>query len=896
MSFLRRLFGGRSQRREIEADIEAFLAEKTQALVDSGLSEEEAGWQARREFGNVALMKELSGEEWSWRLVDGVAGALRYALRSLRRNPGFAVTVLLTLGLGIGTNAAIFNLLHAVVLRALPVPEAEQLRLLSVIKNHKNDEPIFSNPVLAEMQAEAGDKAALAGYSSIAPMRAVEGKSESGQPSVQLVSGNFFSLLGVRAQAGRLLAAGDEQASGTYPAVISGAYWTRRFGRDRAAIGQTIALNDTPVTIVGVAAESFFGMQPGSRPDYWLPVQAQQALRYQRNFWNSNGDATKPFIKQREIRWLSVVARVRERRAEGRITAALNNVYGRDMRREARGGSDPVQVRTLLQARVRLDAGEKGLGNLRESFAAPLTVLMCAAATVLLIACVNLASLALARVQSRRKEIAIRCSLGASRGRIIGHFAAEAVLLSLAGGALAVPLALGTSRVLMRWASGGEAMPLDVSMFWPVALFAGISALAAGAVFGLAPAFEALNFALADAMKAQAAAVKGMRLPWGRTLIAAQVAFSLVLVTAAALFVRTFLNYAEIALGFAPEHVLTVVVDPVGAHYPAEQLLPAYRRVLERIGEVPGIRSAAFATCGLAQGCKSISGVFIAGKPNEGRSLQENFVTPEYFATVGMHLLAGRMFEGRDTGKKPVLAVINETAAKRYFGEGKALGRRFGYGGDIERFEVTGVAADARVNDVHEEPAPMAYYSLEQMPGYAGIVEIRARGEVKSIESAVRRALREAAPGLPVMRVKTLTEQVGNNLLRERLMAWLASAFALLALGLACLGVYGVLSYATKRRTAEIGIRLALGARESSVRWMILREAALVVGVGIAVGVPVAAAAARLVQGLLYGLPTGDPASMVLGILSLLSIAGVAALVPAWRASRIDPNVALRYE
>lgn len=895
MSLWTRVFKSRANRREIEADVETFLAEKTDALIANGLSPEEARSQARREFGNVTLTKELSGAEWSWGPFEQTANSVRYALRSLRRNPGFALTVLLTLCLGIGTNAAIFNLLHAVVLRSLPVPDAEQLRLLAVIRNHKDDEPIFSYPVLVEMQAVLGRKADLAGFSSIAPMRAAIGKSEPEQTSVQLVSGNFFSVLGVKSEAGRLLAAEDDSASGTFPAVISGAYWSRRFGRDPGVIGRALDVNDTPVTIVGVSAKGFFGLQPGSEPDYWLPVSAQQQLRYQRNFWNSNGDAAKPFMKQPEIRWLLVVARIGEARDERRITAAINQVYGRDMQREARGWDDPVQAREMLNARVRLDAGDKGLGDLRHRFAAPLTVLMCAAGLVLLIACVNLASLSLARVTARRKEIAVRCSLGASHGRIVSHFLAETLLLSLAGGAFAIPVALGASRLLVRWASNGNPMPLDIGIGGPVLLFAGLSAFVAGLVFGLAPAFQALNIALAEVMKAQAASLKRMRLPWARTLIAMQVAFSFVLLTGAVLFVRTFLNYSDIALGFTPEHVLTAQVDPMGAHYSVEQLLPTYHRVLQRLSEVPGVQSAAFASCGLAQGCKSISGIRISGRPSDDKSMQENFVSPEYFATVGMHLQTGRMFDRHDTGKKPVLAVINATAAKRYFPNVNPIGQRYG-SGNSQRFEIIGVAADARVNDVHEEPMPMAYYSLEQMPSYAGSLEIRAQGEPENIEPAIKNALHEAAPGLPVMRINLLTQQVGSELLRERLVARLASAFAALALALTCLGVYGVLSYATTRRTAEIGIRLALGAQESSVRWMVLREALVVVGMGLVVGIPVAVAAARLVRGMLYGLPPGDPASLLLGVLSLLTISCAAALVPAWRASRIDPNVALRYE
>ena len=546
----------------------------------------------------------------------------RYALRSLRRNPGFAVTVLLTLGAGIGVNTAIFNLLHAVVLRSLPVPEAQQLRLLSVIRGGKEDESILSYPVLVEMQKTLGNKASVAGFSSIAVMRASTGHAEPEQAHVQLVSGNFFQTLGVSAQAGRLLRAQDDAASGTYPAVISGAYWTRRFGRDPGVIGRSVDLNDTPVTITGIAPDSFFGLRPGSRPDYWLPVSAQHDLRYEQNFWNSNGNADKPFIEQPQIRWLSTVARIKDARAEPWIAVAINQVYGRDMQREVRGRDDPAEIKVLLHSRVRLNAGDKGLGDLRRQFTAPLLVLMCAAGLVLLIACLNLASLSLARITARRKEIAVRCSLGASRGVIASHFLAETLLLSIAGAFLAVPVALGASKLLLRWASNVSPMPLDLGLSAPVLLFTGVAAFLAGCVFGLAPTSQALNIDLNEAMKTQAASVKGMRLPWGRTLIAAEVAFSVVLLTGAVLFVRTFLNYMDVALGFSPEHVLSVRVDPRGARLSTQQLVPLYHRVLNRIEQLPGVQSAAFASCGLAQNCESVSGIRIAGQPVHEQSMQ----------------------------------------------------------------------------------------------------------------------------------------------------------------------------------------------------------------------------------------------------------------------------------
>jgi predicted permease len=890
---MRKLLRRRANKGQIDADIEDYLAEKTEALIAAGLSPEEARLKARREFGNVTLLKELSSDEWSWAGIEQIMNDTKYAFRSLLRNPAFSLTAIFTLALGIGANAAIFNLLHAVILRSLPVPNAEQLRLVNVVGPREDLESIFSYPVFRQMQDAVSGKGEIAAFSGISPMKA----GEEEQVQAELVSGDYFQALRVQPEAGHLLSASDDKITGAYPAVLSDAYWSKRYGRDAAIIGQSINLNNTPVTIVGVASHSFFGLAPGSRPDFWLPVSAQFDLRYKRNVWNSNGDSSKAFLPQPQIRWLSLVARIPDARLDSQVAATINHIYGLDMQREAKGWQDdPAGARALLQSRLHLDAGEKGLGDLRRRFTDPLIVLMSAAGLVLLIASVNLASLALARVIARRKEIAVRCAIGATRGRIISQFITEVLLLSFVGGVFALPVALGASQVLTRWASSGDPMPLDIGVDAPMLLFVLGASIVAGFLFGLLPALEAMNFPLADAMKTHASSVKGMRLPWGRTLIAIQVMFSFVLLTGAVLFVRTFVNYASINLGFNPERVLSAQVDPLGAHFTTEQLLPAYHRVLERVRAIPGVQSVSLADRGLDMGGVSSSGFNLQGRPNGDQTIDSSHVSPEYFSTVGMRLVRGRFFDYHDLAKKPVLAVINAAAARVLFSGMSPIGQHFGDGGDTGHYEVIGIVADARVVNVHELARPMAFYSLDQEPEYIRVIDVRAQGDPKSIEQSVRNAIREAAPSLPVMKVNLLTKQVGSNLLREKLVARLASAFALLALALACLGVYGVLSYAISRRTPEIGIRLALGAETSSVRWMVLREALVVILIGLCLGIPVAVGGTTLVRGLLYGVSAGDPASLALGALALLAIGFLAAFIPAWRASRVDPNVALRYD
>ena len=891
---MRKWLRKRANQAEIAADIEAYLAEKTEALIASGVSPEEARHRARREFGNVTLAAELSNDEWNWVFADRLMADLKYAFRSLRRNPAFALTAVLTLALGIGVNAAIFTLLHAVILRALPVPNAEQLRLFTIVSNQQ-DSPIFSYPVLREMQTSTRSLADLAGFSSIVEMKQVSGGGASQQVDAQLVSGNFFAVLGVKAQAGHLFTPADDARNGTYPAVLGHAYWSRHFANSAAAIGQSFTLNNTPVTVVGVAEKGFFGVKPGSEPEFWLPLSAEHDVTYRNNVWNSNGDSSKSFLLQPEIRWLSIVARIYQPKTESRIASVVNQIYGRDMQREVKGGwTDPIEIRNLLQSKVRLDAGARGIGDLRHHFAEPLTVLMCAAGLVLLIASVNLASLALARVIARRKEIAVRCSIGATRGRIVSQFLTEVLMLSITGGLLAVPMAVGASKLLVRWASSGSPLPLDLGMDRTMLLCVMFTSVLAGLVFGLLPAIEAINFPLADAMKNQASAIKGMRLPWGRTLIVIQVMFSFVLLTAAVLFVRTFMNYMSVPLGFVPEHVLSVSVDPLGAHFPSGRLLLTYHRILDALQQVPGVQSAAFGGCGLASECRDSSSINIQGKPGENRDMQENYVGPEYFAATGLRLVAGRFFGYRDLAPKPLLAVINAAAAKKFYPGIDPLGGHYRRGRD--QVEVIGVVADARVNDVHEQAQAMAYYSLEQQPHYVRTLEIRAKGDAKTLEQSVRAAITQVDTSFPIVSVRLLTEQVEDNLLREKLVAKFASAFAALALGLACLGVYGVLSHAISRRTSEIGIRLALGAKGNSVLWMVIREALSVIAIGLVLGIPVAAGVTKFAKGLLYGLSAADPASFGIGAVTLFAIALLAAFIPAWRASRVDPNVALRYE
>jgi predicted permease len=900
MSIFRRIFRPRHTDSDIAADIESHLAERAQELIDSGMSPEDAYRRARREFGNVTFLSEQSREEWQWVAFEQLVADMRYAARSLWRSPVYSATIILTLALGIGANAAIFNLLHAVILRSLPVPNPQQLRLISVskLKNGEYDDPIFSVPVLQQMQIAASGRAQISGFSSIADgLASIEGR-EPETVGYQLVSTNFFQTLTINVSYGRFFTASEERGAVPYPAVISDAFWAKRFGRSHSVLGTQAVLNNTPVVIVGVAPAEFFGVEPGKQPNLWLPVYAQFDLRYRGNTWDSNGNSNAPFFEQPQIRWLKLIVREEPGTMDAVLASLLTPVFAADMRREATGW-DPEGGKNFLNAHLVFSPGGKGLDQLRSHFADPLIVLMCAAAMVLLVACANIASLAIARSASRQKEIGIRCSLGAGRGRIIRQYLAETFILASLGGTLSVPMAIGASQLLLRWASRKNVIPLDVTLSTPILLFVLLVSFSLGCIFGVLPAFHALRSSLASILRSQASSIAGTRLPFGRVLITAQVVLSFLLLTGAGLFTKSLMNYGKLVLGFVPDQVLSVTINPLTARFTPEQLPALYQRVLDELQRTPGVVSASLSNAPLAGNTRHTSSVNVTGHPsNPGENLRMMFasVSPGYFDTVGMRLLAGRPLLPTDTPNAPLVAVINESAARRYFPDGRVIGGRFDTGNKARAYQIVGLVADARSVNIHDAPEPMAYTSMHQGVPYASTVEVRTNAGSTSIEPFLRAAIHRADSKLPITEVNAVRTILSSQLNTERLIARLAISFAALALLLACLGIYGVLAYSTVRRTSEIGLRLALGAGRFDVQALFLREILLLIIIGAVISIPLTLMVTRLVRGLLFHLEPNDPFVLVIGGLLLALAGALAAFLPAWRASRVDPMVALRYE
>jgi predicted permease len=582
------------------------------------------------------------------------------------------------------------------------------------------------------------------------------------------------------------------------------------------------------------------------------------------------------------------------------VRTALDAAFGQRLAEVAQQLTDATERQRVLAQHLVLRPFGNGFSALRRQFETPLLVLMGMVALVLLVACANVANLLLARSAARNREIAVRLSLGASRTRVIRQLLTESLILALLGGVTGVLVAQWTRAFLIRMALGLESRAIPPGFEFDVRVFTFASALSltTGILFGLAPAVRATGLDLGSALKVGSQSVLGRRLGSGmRPLVVLQVAIALVLIVGASLFSRSFKNLIALDPGFERDHVVNVLISPRIAGYSRDQLPLLYRRLVERVERIPGVQSASVAMCGIAANCRARDdGIEIAGYqrgPGERIMFQQNRVGLKYFATVGMRVMRGRDFEPRDGADAPRVAIINETAARRYFPGGDAVGRRFG--SPQPDTEIIGIVQDARVNNLHDPAEPMAFYPMSQTVVYGGI-DVRTVSDPQFLIGEIRQAVGEIDPNLPITRITTLAEQTAGSLTRDRLVAYLASGFGIVALGLSCIGLYGVMSYLVSRRTAELGIRMALGASQGRVRWMVVEETLVLIGCGLAIGLPVLFALLRSIERLLFGLTPYDPATIVPAVLLVSAVAAVATYVPARRASRVEPLAALKCE
>jgi predicted permease len=834
--------------------------------------------------------------------MTGFIQDLRYALRQLRKSPGFTAVSVLTLALGIGANTGIFTLVNAVLLKSLPVPNPEQLYLVS-----ENDwQPAnsrFSYPTFRDARAVMPGGSELAATSWPARFYA----SFGGQPEMvtgQLVSGNYFQTLATHSSVGRLLGEDDDRTIGGSPvAVISYGCWERRFGRDPNIVGRKLIVNGIPLQVIGVAAQGFFGAEVGSSPEFWLPTMLQSTVRYQQHY--SQGESAKtddPWPSQSDIRWLQFIVRVKGPAGVQQTWAALNHVFRIGLEQYAMQIKDTQERQAALRTQWRLLPGSHGLPHLRQHFWQPLLALMAMASIILLIACANLANLMLARATAREREIAVRLSIGATRARLVRQLIVECILLSFIGAALGSAIAYWITEVLPRWASSASRpIPLSLAPDARVLFFSMAAAVFTGIAFGLAPALQGSRIEPVQALKNGPAVLGGTGARWSlrQTLVALQVALSLMLLVGAGLFARTLRNFTKLDPGFDRDHILTIGLDTHLNGYSHAQLTGLYRRIIDRVEGVPGVRSAALNSCELASGCGDASDIYIPGvsHANGETDAQERRVTNEFFATTGLQLIKGRSFADSDTEKSPAVVVVNEEFVREFFKAQDPIGQYYGYDAENpRRFQIVGVVKDSRINDIRESAPPTAYHSLSQDVIDIETLNVRTFGNPAELIPKIREVVRSVDPGLPITDSSTVAELVSNSLSQQRLIARLTSIFGGLALALACLGLYGVMSYIVARRTAELGIRLALGASRAAVLWLVLNQVLVVIAIGLIAGLMLSLLSVHAVRSLLFGLSPYDPATILGAMGVLVAVSIISGLKPAWHAAQVNPTEALRME
>ena len=898
---LRSLVRNLSHREAVDRDLDNEVRAVFDLLVDekiqAGLSLEQARRAATLELGRDAAITQQVREARAGASLDAVMQDVRYGGRMLRAHKGFTVVVVLSLAAGIGANSAIFSIANAMLLKAVPVPEPERL-YLARFQSRVPAVQRVSYPLFDQLRAGFPTANGLAAMSRVARMRlATDGEPEAA--AVQLVTGEFFGVLQLAPQLGRGLTPDDNRTMGGHPVTtISDAFWRRRFNAAADVIGRDVTFNGVRFTIVGVMPPGFTGVWLESPADAWIPVMMQADVKYTQNFSAEDSDFLKPWIPQDGLRWLDVLTRAD--RSDGAEAVALNAVFKPILLQEIDRIPDVAERALRLDRRMVLEPFGMGFSNLRTQFRAPLYALLAMVGLLLLIACANTANLLLARATTRQREMAVRLSIGASRARIIAQLLVESLMLGTLAALVGLAVAPLLSELLVRMTIGVETgpLPFSVGIDGRVIAFTAAITLLTSFLFGFAPAWRATDLSLSAALKASGRGThQGARLSLSKMLVVAQVALSLFLAVGAGLFARSFNNLVSQPLGLE-DQVLWVGINPSLGNYQEAELAALYARLIERVEAIPGVQSATIAMCGVMSGCRSNSdGIAITGytaQPGEQVVIQENRIGPNYFSTLGMTIVAGRNFEAREIGADAEIAVVNEAMVRTYFKGRDPIGQRFGY--DKPTIEIIGVVRDAHVNSVREAAVPMVFYHLDSTPSFVGSMQIRAAGDPELVGAAVRGALREIEPRLPVDRITTIATLAASTLRQERLIARLTTTVGILALALASLGLYGLMAYAVKQRTAELGLRFALGAPRARVLWMVFRESLMLVFAGLALGLPLVMALARLIGPMLHEVSPNDP--LVVGIAAgvLLAVGASSSYLPAWRASRVDPLTALRQE
>jgi predicted permease len=885
MSWLTQLFSRRRMYDDLSAELREHLEEKVEELVAGGMSREQASAAARREFGNVTLIEEDSRAAWGWAPLESFFADVRYGLRSMRRNPGFTALAILSLALGIGANTAIFSLINTLMLRTLPVRDPQQL--VALLHHYPApDEPhdnTFSLPTYRLMRDHNDVFSGLIASSN--KQLHVRGEGlESQIVNTAFAEGSFFSQLGVNPALGRLIAPEDDRLTEPSPvAVLSWSFWNSRFNLDPAILGKKLIVDDVDVTIVGVAPRNFSGLQVEAAQDLWLPLAMEPVV--------SPNDRGRTQISL--FGHLKTGVSIPQARAE---MAAL---YESTLDDDARISGNPY----IRENKFEMEPAAAGLSVLRENFAKPLLALMAIVALLLLIACANVASMLLARGAARQHEMAVRSSLGASRFRLIRQVLTESLLLSVAGSLFGFVLAYFGAALLVRVILAarriGTPLQIHVHIDTKVLLFTIAVTLFTALLFGILPALRALRPTVAPSLRQTS---RGGETParrfFGKCLVVGQVALSVVLLSAAMLFIRHLSNLQHLDVGFQRNNLLLLSLDPEYSGLEGQELSRAYRQLLTPLAAIPGVRSVSLCGATPISGAGANRAVIVPGydpKPGEIRNVAENWVAPNYFQTLGTPLLAGRDFDFRDQGRPPV-AIINQTMARYYFGHRSPLGESVSFDGDDQRYEIVGVVADSKLYEIREPAYRTIYFNMFQEPSPGSRFVLRTNVDPDSVAPQVIRTVHSALKTVAIKNIRTMTDQVDETIVPERLIALLAGWFAALGSLLAAIGLYGLLAYTVARRINEIGIRMAMGATSGKVTRMVLRQALGMVGAGLIIGIPLSFWGKRFAAALIADLPSASVAPIIFGSLAMIVLALLAAYVPARRAARVDPIVALRYE
>ncbi len=906
-SWIRARFGRahleQSMHDEMRLHIELYEAE----LRRNGVSPAEARRQARAEFGSIEARKDECREAVGLRVFDELTADVRYALRLLRRSPAFTAVALLSLGLGIGANTAIFSLIDMVLVKSLPVEDPQRLFF---IDNSGGKSGGSSGPPYPCYEQLRDHNRYLSGISAFDENRfkvTIDGTPEL--ITGQYASGSYFDVLGIRAAHGRLLTPRDDSEFGRGGpdggvAVISYALWQRRFALDSGVLGKQIQVGTNWVTIVGVTAQGFHGLQVGSPIDVTIPMMlAGRGLR------------------SRQLWWFSVVGRIKPDASVQQARADLEGLWDAYMREIGK----PPDKRGYFSG-IALVPAARGLEGLRRQLSEPLLIAMAIVGVVLLIGCANIANLLLARASARRSEMSVRLAIGANRGRLMRQLITEGTVLASFGAIAGLLVGRWGISLLMGLVYGdGGYFQLDPEFDTRVLAFTAAVTLVTAMLFSLAPALHATRIDAAKPVARTASSTGGARGVLGRALVVLQVTLSIALLCGAALFVRTLQNLNDVQSGFRRDGVLTAQIEatipdrtggvgfggnalastprtPADTKAEHARLGAMWEEFAARVAGLPSVTSAAVTTLSPLTGRDRGIHIAINGipRPEQDRDIHINQVTAGYFETMGIRVLTGRGFTPRDRASSLRVAILNDTAARAYFGAGNPIGRKVDFSGQRveDEYEIVGVVTDMRYVNLRTADERMVYVPIEQSidPITSAMVAVRGPGDVTTLAPSIRKVATEIIPGAFMTRIATMDERVKASLVPERLLSILATFFGGLALALACLGLYGVMAYGVIQRTREIAIRMAIGAERQSVVWLVVRETLALVAIGLSLGTGVALMTGRYIQGQLFGIAPGDPLAISSAIVLLIAVATAAGYVPARRATRVDPVAALRYE